>query len=248
MVAVTVGGFHDHIVRAVDVDRIPDDGLVDVAQVAGEHQSLRHAALRRVHDDAGRAQQVAGIHEFQRHALAQLHLFTIFTGGHELPDPGSVLDGVQRLHTGRAGALRLAVLPLGIRLLDMGGVHQHDIQQVRRQSGSHNTALEALLDEHGHPAGMVDMGMGDEHNINAASREGQSLIVHLISSLLQAAVHQDALAAYLQAVAAAGDALIGTIKTELHMRDLLQIFDANIVARSLKKYNGKAQSLRGSTL
>ena len=90
--------------------------------------------------------------------------------------------------------------------------------------------------------------MGDQHEINAASRKGQGRIVHLVYTLLQAAVHQNALAAYLQAVAAAGDALIGTVKTELHTRDLLQIFDATIVARSSKKYNGKAHSARRSRL
>ena len=216
VVAVTVGGFHDHIVRAVDMDRIPDDGLVDVAQVAGEHQSLRHAALRRVHDDAGRAQQMAGVHEFQRHALAQGYLFTVFAGGHELPDPGGVLDGVKRLHTGRAGALALAVLPLGVLLLDMGGVQQHDVQQVRRQAGGDDAALESLLDEHRDAAGVVDMGVGHQHIVDAVCRKGELGVGGLVPALLQSAVHQNALTVHFQAVTAAGHALIGAEKAELH--------------------------------
>ena len=71
---------------------------------------------------------------------------------------------------------------------DRGGVQQHDIQQVRRQAGSEDAALEALLNEHGDAAGVVDVGMGHKDNVNGTGREGELGVGHLVPSLLPAAV------------------------------------------------------------
>lgn len=54
--------------------------------------------------------------------------------------------------------------------------------------------------------------MRHQHHINLACRKGKLSVGDLVSPLLQSAVYQDALAVYLQAVAAAGDALIGAVK------------------------------------
>ena len=60
------------------------------------------------------------------------------------------------------------------------------------------------------------MGVGDEHIVDVARGKGQGAVVHLVPALLQAAVDEDALAAYLQTMAAAGDALVSAEKTQLH--------------------------------
>lgn len=83
---------------------------------------------------------------------------------------------------------------------------------VSREPGGENAALEAVFDEHGHPAGVVDVGVGDEHIVDAARGKGQGAVVHLVPALLQSAVDEDALAAYLQTMAAAGDALVSAEK------------------------------------
>ena len=75
-----------------------------------------------------------------------------------------------------------------------------------------DAALKALLHQHGHPAGMVDMGVGDEHEVDAAGMEGQGFVVYLVPSLLQAAVDQDVFAVDLQTVTAAGHALVSAVK------------------------------------
>jgi len=46
--------------------------------------------------------------------------------------------------------------------------------------------------------------------------EGQAAVIHLVPALLQAAVDEDPLAVYLQAMAAAGNALVSAEKTQLH--------------------------------
>ena len=117
---------------------------------------------------------------------------------------------------GGAGAGGLAVFPLGVGLLDVGGVQEHDVHEVRRQARREDLAVEALLDEHGHPAGVVDVGVGDEDIVDAPRREGELLIADLVPALLQTAVHQDLLAVDLQTVAAAGDALVGAEKAQFH--------------------------------
>ena len=223
VVAVAVGGLHDDIIRPGKVAGVPDDGLVHIAQVAGEDQLLGDAVLRGGDGDAGAAQQMAGIGKADTDPFAQLHILAVFTGSDILLHILRVLHGVEGLHPGRAGTLRLAVFPLGVGLLNMGGVQQHDVHEVGRQAGGEDAALEPLLHQHGHPAGMVDMGVGDEHKVNAAGMEGQGLVVHLVPSLLQPAVDEYLLSVDLQAVAAAGDALVGAVKAQFH-RGLLLFF------------------------
>ena len=216
VVAVAVGGLHDNVVRPGDGAGVPDDGLVHVADIAGEDQPLGDAALGGVHQDGGAAEKMPGVDELHGDALAEGHLLAVLAGGHVLPDLGRVLDGVEGLHMGGAGAGGLAVFPLGVRLLDVGGVQEHDVHEVRRQAGGEDLAVEALLDEHGHPAGVVDVGVGDEDIVNAPRREGELRVADLVPALLQSAVHQDLLAVDLQAVAAAGDALVGAEKAQFH--------------------------------
>jgi hypothetical protein len=63
---------------------------------------------------------------------------------------------------------------------------------------------------------MVDMRMGNQQNIDGIRCKGKQLVVDLIPSLLQTAVHQDALSVYFQTMATAGDTLICAVKTQLH--------------------------------
>ena len=88
--------------------------------------------------------------------------------------------------------------------------------QIRRQPGGDDPALEALLDQHGDPAGVVDVGVGHQDEVDVVRGKGKSVVGHLVPPLLQSAVHQDAPAVDLQTVAAAGDALVGAVKAELH--------------------------------
>ena len=63
---------------------------------------------------------------------------------------------------------------------------------------------------------MVDMGVGNEHEVDTAGMEGQGFVVYLVPSLLQAAVDQDVFAVDLQTVTAAGHALVSAVKVQLH--------------------------------
>ena len=166
--------------------------------------------------DAGAAQQVASVDELRRHALHHRDLLAVFAGLDKLPHPQGIGHGVDRLYLRPSGALVLAVLVLRVLLLDMGGVLEHNVQQIGGQAGGNDLTLKAVFDEHGDAAGVVDVGVGDHHGVDVPGGKVQLLVVPLVPALLQAAVHQDLLPVDLQTMAAAGYALVSAVKTQLH--------------------------------
>ena len=216
VVPVAVGALHDHIVGPVHIGGIPDDGLVDVAQVSGEEELFLHPVLAEPHLHTGGAQQVAGVHEADLAALEELDGLAVFGGDQVVGHLKGVFHGVQRLHRGPACAHPLLVLVLGLHLLDVGRVLEHDVQQLAGEAGGEDLPLEALLDEQGHPAGVVDVGMGDDDVINIVGGKVQNRVVPLVLSLLEAAVDEDLLSAHFHAVAAAGDSLGCAEKGQFH--------------------------------
>ena len=132
-----------------------------------------------------------------------------------------ILDGVNRLHRGQARAHVLPVGVLRVGLLDIGAVDEHDLHQPGGEPGGPDLAGKALAHQQGNPAGVVDMGVGDQDIVDGFRFKGQVLIANVVPALLQAAVDQNALSVDLQAVAAAGNALVRAEKAEFHGRSLL---------------------------
>ena len=217
MVPVAVGALHDDVIGPVDQAGVPDDGLVVVADVAGEDDLFLHAVLFQPHLHAGRAEQVACVHKANFYALAQLNDLAVLHRHQVFRDLRGVGHGVQRLHRGPAGPLALLVLPLGIHLLDVGRVLEHDGHQLAGQAGGKDLPLKALLDEQGDAAGVVDVRVGDDHIVDVIRRKVQHGVVSLVLALLQAAVDEDLLAADFHAVAAARDGLGRPEKGEFHV-------------------------------
>ena len=116
---------------------------------------------------------MAGVNELGRDTLAQLHRLAVLTLGQKLRHTHGIGHGIDGLHQGAAGTGVFLILILGVTLLNVGRILQHNIQQVRRQAGGHDTAGKALLDEHGHAAGMVDMGVGHQHIVDGVGGKGQ---------------------------------------------------------------------------
>ena len=68
--------------------------------------------------------------------------------------------------------------------------------QFRREAGGEDLPLKALLDQQGDAAGVVDVGVGDEHIVDASlGAKCRHRVVSLVPALLQAAVDEDLLAA-----------------------------------------------------
>ena len=143
-----------------------------------------HATLVKLERDARAAEQVARVGEHRRHALAQLDRLTVLAGGDELKDIHRVLGGIERLDRLAARALTLAVAVLGVALLNMSGVEQHDAHEVGGHTGGQDASGKAALDQQRDAARVVDVRVGDEQNIDIAGSESEITVVELVAALL----------------------------------------------------------------
>ena len=213
---VAVGGLHEHIVRLADIGGVLDDGLVQIADIAGKHQLGGSVTLGDPQLDAGGAQQVAHIHEPHLDARSQLDALFVVHTHEQLHGRLGVLHGIHGLHRLGTGALGLAVLPLGLELLDVGGVPQHDTAQFHRGVGGVDFAPEAVAHQQRQHTGVVDVRMGSQHPVDLAGCHRDGLVLVDILALLHAAVDQEPTARGFQQRTAAGDLMVRAQKRDLH--------------------------------
>ena len=216
MAAVAVGGLHEHIVCFLNIGRVLDDGLVQVADIAGEDQLRGGIALGDPQLDAGRAQQVAHIHEPDLDARGKLHPSLIRNAREQLHGRFGVLHSIHRFHRFCAGALALAVFPLRFKFLNMGRVPQHDAAQLHRRVRGIDVAPEAVAHQQRQHAGMVDVCMGGQHPVDLAGCHRDGLVLVYVLALFHAAVDQKALPSRFDQSAAAGDLMVRAQKCDLH--------------------------------
>ena len=206
--AVAVGRLHKHIVCLLDIGRVFYNGLVQIADIAGEDQLCGGAALGDPQLDAGRAQQVAHIHKPCLDARGKLDALAVLHTQEQAAGGLGILYGVHRLYRLCTGALALAVFPLGFKLLNMRRVPQHNAAQLHGRDGGIDPAPEAVVRQQRQKAGMVNMCMGDQHKIDLAGGYGQGLIFICVLALLHAVVDEEALPCCLQHGAAAGHLVV----------------------------------------
>ena len=184
VVAVAVGRLHHDVVGLFEKLRVADNGLVDVADIAGEDDRLVHAVFLQFERDGRRAEQMPRVGEHRAHTLAEVDLFFILAGRHVLEDVQRVLLGVERLNVLAARSLALAVFILRIALLNVGRVEQHDLHQVRRHARCKDAAVKAVFHQQRDTARVVDVRVGDEQNIDIAGSESEITVVELVAALL----------------------------------------------------------------
>ena len=206
--AVAVGGLHDDVVRLGQVGGVFQDGLVQVADVPRKDQLGGLVPFGDPELDAGRAQQVAHVGKAGLHPGGKLHFPAIIHPDEQADGGLGVLDGVIRLHRGQAGAGVLAVFPLRLRLLDVGGVPQHDVAQAAGGPGGVDPAPVALFGQQGQMAAVVDVGVGQQDPVDLPGGDGQGLVLVDILALLHAAVDQEMQPARLQQGTAARNFMV----------------------------------------
>jgi len=195
MDAIAIGGFHENVIGLVHLRRIAHDGLIRAAHVAAEQHAAGFAVLLDAHVDDRRAQNVAGLAERRGDAVGDLY-------GRLVPHP--LEQGPGRLGVGGCierddGIRTFASLPLvsfalifGVFFLEPGGVQHDDAGDLGGRGGAVHRSGESLLDQLGQQAAMVQMGVGQEHRVDAGGREVERLPVAPLelSFLIQAAVDQ----------------------------------------------------------
>ena len=194
---VAVGGFHDDVIRLRDIARVVDEGLVEVAHIARKDELFGDVLLGDPQLDTRGPEQMARVDEPDGDPVAELFDLVVDVwlelGDRRLRVP----HGVHRLDLLAAGAFALAVFPLGLKLLDVRGVAQHDAAEIAGRVGRADRAPEAQLCQQGKAAGVVDMRVGQQHIVDFPRRKGDLLMLIFIGALLHAAVDEDFLPARL---------------------------------------------------
>ena len=244
MEPVAVGGLHDQIIRAVHRLRVRQDRLILVAHVAAEHDLALLPVLGQPDLDGGGAQQMPHVGEADGHALVDLIALAILAAPQQLDRAHGALHGVEGRRRHLTGALRLAFTPLGVGLLNVGGVPQHQVAQATRRAGGEDRAPEAVVVQLGQQAGVVDVGMGQEHRLHRGGGHGQRFILEHVDALLHTAVHKEIAPAAGDHRAAAGHLMRRAQKGQFHSDSrpfsafaVLASFSGSIIAPFLSNFN-----------
>ena len=190
--------------------------LAQIAHVAGKHQGLGLSILGYAHLDGSGTQQMSHIHHANADAGADLHPLPIMAGHKQLMRFKRMLLGIKRLLKRPAAALRLAVFPLGVHLLDMRGIQQHNFTQVGGGVRGENFAPEAVFIKQRQIPAVVDVRMGQENIVDFGFRDGQRGVLIEVDALLHAVVHHNVFFTGVEQKAAARYLARRAQKGELH--------------------------------
>ena len=216
MQTVAVGRFDNEIVRLGDGQRIVQDRLVDIADVAGEDDLSLSAVLPQPEFDAGRAQQMADIGKAHAKAVGDRHALAVPAGPEARRRALRVVYSVQRLDRRLARPLCLARFPRSLRFLNVRRVAQHNVRQTARGRCGVDLPAEAVFVELRQKPRVVDVRMGQKNSADVLRRDRQRNIFVDVHALLHAAVDQVLLPCQLQQRTASRDLVGRANECDLH--------------------------------
>ena len=150
------------------------------------------------------------------HAVVDLNYLVVPAGDHSPHYACDVVKVVYRLDRRAACAHGLAGFPLCLLHLDVRRVAQHYVAQLAGRGAGVYRAAEALLIERGQHPGVVDVRMGQQHEIQLARGDGQGSVLIEVPALLHAVIDNALLVADFDISAAAGHFMRGAYKSYLH--------------------------------
>ena len=213
---VAVSRFDDKVLGILNILRIAQDRLIQVSDVAREGDLARLSPLVQPDLDRCGSEQMPHVGHADRHAVVDLDLLTVGAGAQKPDNAQSILHVVERLDRLTAAALRLAALPLRFRHLDICTVTKHDVaERTGGGTGIDRTAVPLLIQQRQATA-VVDMGVGEQHEIQLRRADRQLLIHEEILALLHAVVHYSLLIAHLKEGATAGNLMCCAEKRDPH--------------------------------
>ena len=205
MVAVTVGGLDHEVIGFVDVLRVAEYRLIEVAYIAGEDDLLFAVALFEPDLDSCRTEQMPDIGETDRDRFVDLHLAAVFAWVQQLHKPCNIIKIVKRLDGGFTAAHRLARFPFGVGHLYVRAVAQHYVQQRACSARGVHGAAEAVFIKQRQQTGVVNVRVRHQRKVKHRCRDRQLLIFKKVLALLHTAVDNTFFVADFEKSAAAGD-------------------------------------------
>ena len=220
MIAIAVGGFHEHIVGRGRRFGIAHDQRLRPSDIAGENNARGLAVLVGLDAQGSGPQNMPGVVISHADAGSRFKARVVFHFLKECGRSDGVVGSVKsRRRILEAAPLILGGRPLRFHFLNVRAVLQHQLQQFRRSPRAVDSALEAMLHQHGQKPGVVHVGMSHKHKIQRLRSVGLFVAITLFNSLvtlMQAAIHAETLAAGLQHKAGAGYCLGSAQKLYLH--------------------------------
>lgn len=221
MLTITVGGLHDDVVGLGKWMWIAHQRTIFLSDVAGEDQPTHVIVNRDPNFEHGGAENVPGVVVRDFNALTQFNRFAILHRLEERARPLGIRHRVQR-NLGMAAATSFTtvatLLVRGVLFLNAGGITHDDARKVNARWRGEDSSLEAVPDEAGNEAAVIEVSVGKEEKINAGGIEGPILPVPRLPGTLleEPAVDEDAPAASVEKVSRAGDLSIGAKELKLH--------------------------------
>lgn len=174
--AVAIGRFDAQDVGMVDDLRIAQHGPQRLAEIAAEDDPAHGAARRHVDLDEGRTEDVPGVAEAAADPLVRLEALLVVDRAQVRKAEPRLLHRVQRSHVPAAPGVPRAIVavgPLRLLLLDVGGIEQHHAEQVHRRPRRIDRPFVTERHEPRQQAGMVEMCMRQQHEVDRVQVEIQ---------------------------------------------------------------------------
>ena len=176
---VAIGALADNVVKAGLTTGLGVKDFFVGADIAGEEHAHCVAGLGFgvFHFDRGRAEHVARIPKPRFEIVCWAEPIAVIMGDNAREQLLHMGLGIGGLDQRLSPAAALSVLAVGVALLDARAVEQHNRQQVRGWLCAMDLAAKAMLHEFRQHSRMVDMGVGEDENIDASRIKGEILVV-----------------------------------------------------------------------
>ena len=162
---ISIGAFHDQQINLMILfikvqGRIFYDRFVESAHIARKTNRNVAAVIAGPYQGDGRAENVACVAEGKGHSWRDGQGAVIAQTDKVAQTGCGILHGVEGLQWRLALPGPLLVDIEGILFLNVAGVSQHGRAEIARRGRGKDVAPEAVFDERGNVARVVDMGMG----------------------------------------------------------------------------------------
>ena len=218
MASVTVSGFHDYIICIMEIDRIFDQWLIQVTDIAGEDYFLFFVIFLNDDLNARRSKEMSGIYETYADSLGRFNGFFVRTRNKILDNAHGIFHSVSRHKFRFSLTTSFTVTPLCLEHLNVGTVSKHNVTKVAGSLCCINRSLKSFCVDSWKISGVIHMCMGQKNKIQVTSLYRNILILVVIRALFHTAVYQEFLSCCFQIITASGYFMCRPNKGNLHVR------------------------------